>query len=157
SPGTLHDMMSRVAALPPCRTSRAAARELMLRSDSTFSLWGTSMPETQRLRIVRSPALAVAAALVLCLGAVSPVGAQQIDILLKGGHVIDPRNGIDSAMDVAIAGDRIVQVAPNIPTANALQVVDVAGMYVTPGLIDMHVHVFYREAARAIKPDIFAP
>lgn len=68
--------------------------------------------------------------------------AQQIDILLKGGHVIDPKNKIDAQMDIAITGSKIFQVAPNIPSTNAKNVIDVKGLYVTPGLIDMHVHVF---------------
>jgi dihydroorotase len=68
--------------------------------------------------------------------------AQQIDILLKGGHVIDPKNKIDSKMDVAIFEDKIVQVAPDIPAKNAKKVIDVKGLFVTPGLVDMHVHVF---------------
>jgi dihydroorotase len=68
--------------------------------------------------------------------------AQQFDILLKGGHVIDPKNKIDSKMDVAIVEDKIVQVAPDIPITNAKKVIDVKGLFVTPGLIDMHVHVF---------------
>ena len=66
----------------------------------------------------------------------------QIDILLKGGHVIDPKNKIDSKMDVAIFENKIVQVAPDIPATNAKKVIDVKGLFVTPGLIDMHVHVF---------------
>jgi dihydroorotase len=70
------------------------------------------------------------------------VQAQQIDILLKGGHVIDPKNKIDSKMDVAILGDKIVQVAPDIAIQNAKKVIDVKGLFLTPGLIDMHVHVF---------------
>ena len=70
------------------------------------------------------------------------VYAQQVDILLKGGHVIDPKNKIDGAMDIAIAGGKIVQVASNIPATNAKKVIDLSGMYVTPGLIDMHAHVF---------------
>ena len=45
--------------------------------------------------------------------------AQQIDILLKGGHVIDPKNKIDTQMDIAIAGGKIFQVAKNIPANNA--------------------------------------
>lgn len=69
--------------------------------------------------------------------------AQSIDILLKGGHVIDPKNNIDSKMDVAIAGGKIFKVARDIPANNALRVIDVTGMYVTPGLIDMHVHAFH--------------
>ena len=65
-----------------------------------------------------------------------------IDLLLKGGHVIDPKNNIDGVMDVAIAEGKILSVAQNIPAAGAKKVVDVKGLYVTPGLIDMHVHVF---------------
>ncbi|HEX8041093.1 MAG TPA: amidohydrolase/deacetylase family metallohydrolase [Chryseosolibacter sp.] len=67
---------------------------------------------------------------------------QDIDLLLKGGHVIDPKNNIDAVMDVAIAGGKIAQVAPNIPAARAKKVIAVNGLFVTPGLIDMHVHVY---------------
>ncbi len=70
------------------------------------------------------------------------VCAQEFDLLLKGGHVIDPKNQINSKMDVAIANGKIAQVAADIPVTNAKNVVDVSGFYVTPGLIDMHVHVF---------------
>ena len=68
---------------------------------------------------------------------------QQFDLLIKGGHVIDPRNQIDSVMDVGITGGKISQVASSIPAAQARQVVNVPGLFVTPGLIDIHVHVFY--------------
>jgi dihydroorotase len=68
--------------------------------------------------------------------------AQLIDILLKGGHVIYPKNKIDEQMDVAIADGKIAQVAKDIPAKNAKQVIDVSGLYVTPGIIDMHAHVF---------------
>lgn len=71
------------------------------------------------------------------------IAAQTFDILLKGGHVIDPKNKIDAKMDVAIADNKIAKVAPNIPGKEAKKVIDVAGLYVTPGIIDMHVHVFY--------------
>jgi dihydroorotase len=64
------------------------------------------------------------------------------DLLLKGGHVIDPANGRDGPMDVAIAGDKIARVAPNIDVGPGARVVDVSGLYVTPGLIDIHVHVY---------------
>lgn len=67
---------------------------------------------------------------------------QSVDILLKGGHVIDPKNSVDGIMDVAISDGKILRVAQNIPVANAKRVIDVKGYYVTPGLIDMHVHVF---------------
>jgi dihydroorotase len=69
--------------------------------------------------------------------------AQQVDLLLKGGHVIDPKNGIDSKMDVAITDGKISAVSANIPASSAKKVVDVNGLYVTPGIIDMHAHVFY--------------
>lgn len=69
--------------------------------------------------------------------------AQQIDMLLKGGHVIDPKNGIDGIMDVAIDEGKILRVAPNIPTDDVFEVVDVKGLYVVPGVIDIHSHNFF--------------
>jgi dihydroorotase len=73
----------------------------------------------------------------------SDVFAQPYDLLLKGGYMIDPKNNIDGKMDLAIAGGKIAQVAASIPIAQAKKVVDVTGMIVTPGIIDMHVHVFW--------------
>jgi dihydroorotase len=64
-------------------------------------------------------------------------------ILIKGGHVIDAKNNIDELMDVAIQDGKIARVAKNIDTTMAMQVVNARGMYVTPGLIDIHAHVFY--------------
>src|SRR5678815_5192525 len=64
------------------------------------------------------------------------------DLLLKGGHVIDAKNGISAVRDVAIAGGKVAAVAAKIDPAEAFKVVDVSGLYVTPGLIDLHVHVF---------------
>lgn len=63
------------------------------------------------------------------------------DLILKGGRVLDPAQNIDAIMDVAIRGDRIVQLSPSIAPGKA-QVVDVSGAVVTPGLIDLHVHVY---------------
>ena len=80
--------------------------------------------------------------LLFSLTAIPALRAQDIDILLKGGHVIDPKNKIDSKMDVAISNGKIFQVAADIPAKNAKQVIDVSGLFVCPGLIDMHVHVF---------------
>jgi dihydroorotase len=68
--------------------------------------------------------------------------AQTYSLLIKGGHVIDPKNNRNGVMDVALNGDTIVAVAPNIDPARARQVVEATGMYVTPGLIDIHGHVF---------------
>ncbi len=64
------------------------------------------------------------------------------DLLLKGGHVIDPKNKISAARDVAIRGGLVAAVASGIPADQARKVVDVTGLYVTPGLIDLHAHVF---------------
>jgi dihydroorotase len=72
------------------------------------------------------------------------------DLLLKGGHVIDPKNQIDGMMDVAIAGGKIARVAPNIPAAGSTRVADVSGLYVTPGLVDMHVHVHASSGRRNV-------
>jgi dihydroorotase len=75
------------------------------------------------------------------------------DLLLKGGHVIDPKNRINAPLDVAIAGGKIAQVAANIPASQARRTVNVAGLTVTPGLIDIHVHVYQRPESRAIARD----
>ena len=84
-----------------------------------------------------------AALVCLAIGATTFSSAQQkYDLLLKGGHVIDAKNGVSAVRDVAIAEGRIAAVAANINTADALKVVDVSGLYVTPGLVDMHVHVY---------------
>jgi len=64
------------------------------------------------------------------------------DLLLKGGHVIDGKNKISAVMDVAIADGKIVRVAADIPAGRAFKTVNVAGLYVVPGLVDMHVHVY---------------
>lgn len=87
--------------------------------------------------------------------------SQEIDILLKGGHVIDPKNNIDSQMDVGIANGKILRVAAEIPVNSAKRVVDVQGMYVTPGLIDIHTHVFvgsnsgFADGFSSVSPDDF--
>jgi dihydroorotase len=79
----------------------------------------------------------------LLLAASVSAGAQPAyDLLLKGGHVIDPKNGVSARRDVAVARGRIARVAPSIDPAQAARTVDVTGLYITPGIIDMHVHVY---------------
>jgi dihydroorotase len=63
-------------------------------------------------------------------------------LLLRGGHVIDPRNAINAPRDVAIAAGRVAAVAPAISPADAAKTIDVAGLYVVPGLVDIHTHVY---------------
>jgi len=69
--------------------------------------------------------------------------AQSYDIVIKGGHVIDPKNNIDAVMNVAISDGKIALVSKDIDAKQATQVVDAKGMYVVPGLIDIHTHDFY--------------
>ncbi len=68
--------------------------------------------------------------------------AQTYDVLLKGGHVIDAKNSINELMDIGIADGIIIKVAKNISVNTSKHLIDVTGLYVTPGLIDMHGHVF---------------
>jgi dihydroorotase len=82
------------------------------------------------------------ACIVLCTFAQLSARQPKYDMLLKGGHVIDGRNQLNAVRDVAIAGGKVAAVASRIDPAEALKVVDVSGLYVTPGLIDIHVHVY---------------
>ncbi|MBA3888553.1 MAG: amidohydrolase/deacetylase family metallohydrolase [Acidobacteria bacterium] len=114
---------------------------------------------------MRTHARAVLALILLVLSWSAPALAQdrEYDLLIRGGHVIDPKNGLDAVLDVAIAGGRIAAVAANIAPDRATQVADASGMYVVPGLLDIHAHVFYgteEDAAysngtSAIPPDGF--
>ncbi|CAN5280868.1 amidohydrolase/deacetylase family metallohydrolase [soil metagenome] len=69
--------------------------------------------------------------------------AQEFDIVIKGGHVIDPKTNIDELMDVAIRDGKIVRIEKNINAKNASQQVNAKGFYITPGLIDIHAHVYF--------------
>jgi dihydroorotase len=78
-----------------------------------------------------------------------PLLAQtQYDLLLKGGRVIDAKNGVDAVRDVAIKDHKIAAVAPNIPASQAGKTIDVKGLIVSPGLVDIHVHVYTGTGAR---------
>lgn len=65
------------------------------------------------------------------------------DLLIRGGHVLDPGSGLDGPMDIGIAGGRITAVEPHIDPAGAAKVIEVRGpdRYVVPGLVDIHTHV----------------
>jgi dihydroorotase len=86
---------------------------------------------------------------------------QEFDLLINDGHLIDPQNGINAVMDVAIAAGKIASVASDIAPSRARQVVEAKGLFVTPGLIDIHAHVFwghdeesqYSDGYSAVQPD----
>ncbi|MDQ2901487.1 MAG: amidohydrolase/deacetylase family metallohydrolase, partial [Acidobacteriota bacterium] len=97
----------------------------------------------------------------LLLAATAALAQPRYDLLLKGGHVIDPKNNVDAIRDVAIANARIAAVAQNIPADQARKVVDARSLYVTPGLVDIHIHAFAATMDReytgesSIRPDGF--
>ena len=109
------------------------------------------------------PALALFSAVNILAQTPSSTSSVPIyDLLLKGGHVLDSRNNIDSVMDVAIKDGKIAKVAANIAPSDALRTVDAKGLYVAPGLIDIHVHVYAGTGERdsyagdlAVPPDGF--
>ena len=106
----------------------------------------------------------VVCVLLVAAMALRPLDAQkqpQFDLLVKGGQVIDPKNGLNAVMDVAVSAGKVAQVAANIAREQAREVVDATGFYVTPGLIDIHTHVFwghdeesqYSDGYSAVQPD----
>jgi dihydroorotase len=77
-----------------------------------------------------------------CLFAQTPPVTYQYDLVLQNGHVLDAKNKRDGTMDVAIKDGKIAEVAAHIDPKLAIKAVDVSGYYVTPGLIDLHTHVY---------------
>ncbi len=90
----------------------------------------------------------------LFLAAIALLPAQApYSLLIKGGHVIDPKNGRSAKLDVAIDGRRIAKVAADIPASQAARVANAEGMYVVPGLIDIHAHVYTGTGVKALTGD----
>ncbi len=82
--------------------------------------------------------------------------AQQYDLLIKNGLVIDPKNHINAKKDIAVSNGKIAKVADNIPAAHSKKTIDAADMYVVPGLIDIHTHVFVGSKADKFADGIFS-
>jgi dihydroorotase len=108
--------------------------------------------------------VAVAFAFAIAVLAAQLFAAPRYDLLLRGGHVIDARNSISAVRDVAISGGKIAAVAPKIDPADAVKTVDVNGLVVSPGIVDIHTHVYAgtgeaRSYAgdNSVYPDIVAP
>ena len=91
------------------------------------------------------------------------IQAQETDLLLKGGRVLDPKNSLDSKMDVAVKDGKIYRIAAEIPSSSAKKVLDVSGLLVSPGLINIHTHVYagskpgFADGQSSQLPDAFAP
>ena len=80
---------------------------------------------------------------------------QDYDLVLKGGHVLDERNGVDDVLDIAIKADRIVAVGKDLAD-RASRVEDVSGAIVAPGLIDIHTHVYHKATSLSVDPGFIA-
>jgi len=101
----------------------------------------------------------------LVLASTAAASAQPLpayDLLLRGGHVIDDKNHIDAVMDVAIKDGKIAKVAAGLKSSDAIKTIDVRGLYVTPGLIDLHTHNYVGTGERnsyagdlSVQPDGF--
>lgn len=82
--------------------------------------------------------------LIVAFAAVSVHAQPAYDLILKGGRVIDPKSNLNRVADVAIAAGKIARIDASIPASEARRVADVSGLYVTPGLIDIHAHLYNR-------------
>jgi dihydroorotase len=76
------------------------------------------------------------------------------DLVLKGGRVVDPSSGLDGVLDVAVENGKIVRVAAGIAPTETARVIEVGGKIVTPGLIDLHAHVFEGVNRTGVNPDL---
>src|SRR5690606_29993405 len=81
--------------------------------------------------------------------------AQGYDLVLKGGRVLDERNGVDAVLDVAITAGRIAAVGKSL-ASGARKVEDVSGAIVAPGLIDIHTHVYHKATSLSVDPGFIA-
>ncbi|MGI8857277.1 MAG: amidohydrolase/deacetylase family metallohydrolase, partial [Thermomicrobiales bacterium] len=75
------------------------------------------------------------------------------DTIIAGGEVLDPGAGISGRLDVGIAGGRVAAIAPQLDRSAAHTVYDAAGQYVTPGLIDLHTHIYWGVTYWGIEAD----
>ncbi len=76
------------------------------------------------------------------------------DLLIKGGTVIDPSQGLNAVRDVALSGDKVAALGVGIAESKAAEVLDAAGLIVVPGLLDLHVHSFWGASHYGVDPDV---
>jgi len=88
---------------------------------------------------------------------------QQYDLLIKNGHIIYPKNNIDTIKDVALANGKIIKIDNDISPTQSKKTIDATGLFVVPGLIDIHTHVFvgskadkFADGIYSVSPDDFS-
>src|SRR4051812_29945515 len=81
---------------------------------------------------------------------------QHFDLLIRGGTVVDPASRVNRRADVGISGGRIAAMEDNLPPARGIDVIDARGLYVTPGLVDLHTHCYYGATGLGTEPDPLA-
>ena len=89
---------------------------------------------------------------VWCFAALCLSAQQPYDLVLKGGHLIDPKNEVNQIRDVGIAGGKIARVAENIPPGEARKVIHISGLYIAPGFVDLHTHIVVGSGLRGSLP-----
>jgi len=77
------------------------------------------------------------------------------DLILRGGRVIDPSQKLDAVIDVAFSGGKVAQIGPGLKTDAETDVRDLSGFIVTPGLIDLHTHVYWGGTSLGIDAEDF--
>lgn len=96
----------------------------------------------------------------IALFATAPLKGQgrndSYDLIVAGGTVIDPYNGVNQTADIGIKNGQIIRVADSLPVSQGQQILDAKGLFVTPGWIDLHTHVFYGTSSNAVHPDLDA-
>jgi dihydroorotase len=118
---------------------------MMTRFVEVRTLWtfhGDEMIHLHKIKSIFTLRKLIAKLGAIALMAVNTLAqAPRYDLVLKGGHVIDPANHLDAVMDVAVSKDKIAAVEKDIPASQAGKLVNASGLYITPGLIDIHFHI----------------
>src|SRR4051812_10251221 len=90
------------------------------------------------------------------MGDVNTGRTPRFDKIIAGGDVVDPGSGLSGKLDVGIAGGKIAAVQAGLDPSEATEVIDATGQYVTPGLIDLHTHVYWGATYWGVHPDPIA-
>src|SRR4029453_6110306 len=137
---------SRCRARPSARCSSSSP------GDRAPPRSASPMPGRRRRRRCRRPRLGPIA---FKSSAADPTpGGAMFDLVLKGGRVPDPSTRLDSVQDVAVQDGKIARIAADIPAGEAARVIEIGGKLVTPGLIDLHAHVFEGVNRPGVNPDL---